>query len=329
MKLYSAIGVEDLSNPLTVQPTADNVTRRLGCTDMFSTCGHPSYVPVPTPGKGLTLTTYASMIGFELKDIIAEYPTGDCWVALGLIIDPTTLGAGNNVFFTTTTSSYSVVANIGNQTHNTLIAIAGQGKRCCIELVYKPLTNQYRVYVNGVVRQAGTFSALNPASYPLASQMVNFNGYGTVDTTTRILVTDAYFGVVDSIDDRLGNFKINKLVAKTTTLSVDGMTPGGAAQLTTGDHAIEFDVAPLANQIVVGVAESIRAYSPGPTSTVITKRKVNGVETAARAAANVPVAIPVLVVDDLLATRVAAPLSAYAPYTPLTECKLTLSIVAN
>lgn len=330
MKLYSAIGIEDFSNPLTVQAGADNVNRRLGLTDMFHLSGHSSYVPIPTPGKGLNLTTYASNDGFSLKDIIADYPTGDCWVAMGIMVDPITISGGGGTFFQTAYQGrYDVVANIGNQTRNDLIAVAGQNKRCCLEVIYKPLTGQFKVYVNGVVKQTGFYSMLPIATYPLASQMLCFNGYQYSDGTSRFFVTDCYFGVVDSIDAFLGNFKVTKLVAKTSTLNADGMTPGGAPQLTTGDHAIEFDTAPLAGHVVYGATETIRAFSAGPTAAVTTKRKINGVETTARKVSNIPVAVPVLFTDDLLQQRIMSPTANYVAGTPLTECKLALSIVNN
>jgi hypothetical protein len=330
MKLYSAIGIEDFSNPLSVQPTADNVSRRLGPTDLFHACGHPSFVPIPTPGKGMNFSTYGCSDTFMLRDIIAEYPTGDCWVALGVMVDPIVIGGGNGVFFQANYNGrYDVTASIGSMTRNDLMVVAGQSKRCCLEVVYKPLTGQYRVYVNGVVKQAGTFSQLSVNSYPLVNQGIAFNGYHTSDSTSRFFVTDCYFGVVDGIDACLGNFKITKLVAKTSTLNVDGMTPGGAGQLTTGDHVVEFDTAPLAGQVVLGVAETVRAFSVGPTAAVTTKRTVNGVATAARKASNIPIVIPTTFTEDFAVQRVMSPPTNYAYGTPLTECKLALSIVNN
>lgn len=330
MKLFSAIGIEDFSNPLTVQPTTD-VYRRLGFTDLFHFAGHPSFFPIPVAGRGCNFSTYSSSTGFQLKDVIAEYPTGNCWVALGIMVDPIQISGGGGTFFSVTSSlAYHAFVSMGTANRNDLIAIAGQNKRCCLELIYKPSTGQYRIYVNGIMVQSGSTSILNVGSYPLDKQMVCFNAFHQNDSTSRFYVTDCYLGVVDAIDSFLGNFKVNKLVAKTTTLNADGMTPGGAAQRVTGDHVVEFDVATLNGQVVQGVAESIRAFSVGPTAAVSTKRTINGVETAARKAANLPViSPPVLGSDDILNQRPAAPPSNYVSGTPLTECKLALSIVSN
>ncbi|MNQ21057.1 hypothetical protein D3C85_341570 [compost metagenome] len=330
MKLISAVGIDDFSNPSMVNGYSDNIIKRLGITDLFHSNGHPSYAPTPTPGKGLYMTAYSNQTTFMMKDIIADYPTGECWVAMGIMIDPAIIAAANGVFFTTIANTqYNVGAFIGTLTRNDIIGIHGQNKRCCVELIWRPATGQFRVYVNGVMRDQGTFSLVNTISYPLVGQSIGFNAFSQQDTTSRFYFTDFYIGVVGSINECMGNFKVTKLVAKNTTLNAAGMTPGGAAQLTTGDHTVEFDTAPLAGSIVAGVVETIRAYSPGPTAAVTTKRTVNGVETAERKAANLPVAITSLATDEVVNKRVMAPPAAYAIGTPLTEYKLALSIVNN
>lgn len=331
MKLISAVGIDDFSNPSMTNAATDNIIKRLGITDLFQANGHPSYGPTPVAGKGLYMTAYSTQTSFLMKDIIADYPTGDCWVAMGVMIDPTLIAAASGPFFQALgmTGAYNVVSNVGSLTRNDIIGIHGQNKRCCAELIWKPATGQFRVYVNGVMRDQGNFSLFNTGTYPPANQLMSLNGWSQQDTTSRFYFTDFYIGIVDSISECLGNFKITKLVAKNSTLNSAGMTPGGAAQLTTGDHTVEFDTAPLAGSIVAGVVETVRAYSPGPTAAVTTKRTVNGVETAERKAANLPVAITSLATDEAVNKRVMAPPTAYAIGTPLTECKLALSIVNN
>jgi hypothetical protein len=329
MKLYSAVGIEDFSNPLTVQGVGDATIRRLGLLDWFNMSAHGSYIPIPTPGKGLNLSAYANQTGFPLKDIIAEYPTGDCWIAFGVMIDPITIIQQGGSFFSVSTSNTTVYVPMSALSRYDILQTWGQGKRCCVELVWKPLTGVYKVFVNGIQRASGTASAWNTGAYPMSTHIVNFNAYAVNDSTTRMYVTDAYIGVVDSIDDRLGNFKIQKLAQKTSTLNADGMTPGGPVQLATGDHTVEFDTAPLAGSIVCGVAETVRALSQGPTASVTTKRTINGSETAARKAGPIPVTPPAIVIDEFAAPRVMAPPTPYVLGTPLTECKLTLSIVNN
>jgi hypothetical protein len=275
------------------------------------------------------MAAYATQTGLPLKEVIADYPTGECWLAMGIMIDPVVTPVANGVFFSITTSNQSIVTWIGGLTRADILATYGQNKRTCVELIYRPATGAYKIFINGIQRASGIFSLLNTNAYPLSTQIVNFNSFATQETTTRMFITDFYVGVVDSIDDRLGNFKIQKLVAKNTTLNIDGMTPGGAAQLVTGDHTIEFDTAPVANFSVCGVVESVRAFSQGPTASVNTKRTLNGSETVARKAANMPTAIPTLMLDEIANQRVMATPQPYVTGTPLTECKLALSIVNN
>jgi hypothetical protein len=69
--------------------------------------------------------------------------------------------------------------------------------------------------------------------------------------------------------------------------------------------------------------------SPGPTAAVSTKRTINGSETAARKVSNIPVAIPLTAIEDVSVPRTGAAAQSYVNMTPLTECKLALSIVPN
>lgn len=329
MKLYSAAGIGDLSDPSNYLITAPGTFQRLGYLELLQLSGHPSYLPIPTPARGLNLPVYASQTGFPMREIVADYPGADCWVAVGLMLDPINVGSAAGQFFTMSASNGTTSVAVGSLTRYDLMVTHGQNKLCCVELIYNPKTGVYKIFVNGIQRQTGTSSVLNTTAYPMAQQLINFNSYATSETATRFYLTDYYIGVVDSVDDRLGNFKITKLAVKTTTLSAAGMTPGAPAQLTTGDHAVEFDVAPLNGQVISGVIESVRAYSPGPTASLNMKRKVNGVETAAVKISNIPTSFPATIADELATPRVMAPRAAYVTGTPLTECKLSLSIVPN
>ncbi len=327
MKLYSAATPEDLGNATTFVTNLSD-PKYWGYTDIIHNWGSTSQVSLAVLGKGLAIYGGWNGHSLQLRDIIDDYPTGDCWIAFGMMAEPYSTNA-----MPTNGANFMSVGQHSNSAFATFVLTAGnafttwgQGKRVCIEVVFKPLTGDYKVFVNGIQRGTGSLGPF-ASSMALREIALNFCQYSTVNNW--FLLTDYYLGVVDSVDDRLGSFKIDALVSKQTTLPAGTLTIDGNAPVITGEHTIEYDVAPLQGRTIVGITEQVRAMSPGPTAALSFKRKVNGVETSARTYNDVPVTFPLKRAEILAVKRAGAPITDYVKGTPLTEAKLTLSVQAN
>jgi len=331
MKLYSAATPEDLGNATTfVSNLAD--PKYWGYTDIVHHWGNAAAASSASLGKGLAIYGAYNGHGIMLRDIIDDYPTGDCWIAFGMMAEPFGTNAMPNNgggLFTIGTSPAAQVSNgtlFPGCTCGQAFTTYGQGKRVAIETIFKPLTGEYRVYVNGVKRAEGTMTPFGNV-ITLRDACLNFCQYAAINNW--FLLTDYYLGVVDSIDDRVGAFKVDALLSKQTTLPTGTLTMDGTSPTITGDHTVEYDVAPIQGKNVVGIVEQVRAASVGPTAALSFKRKVNGTETGARKVSDIPVTFPLKRAEILASSRVGAPATNYVKGTPLTEAKLSLSVQAN
>lgn len=329
MKLFSAAGIDDLLNPATYAGWAAGApVKRLGYLDLFHCGGGTNYQPTPSPGKGMVLPVYISVLSISLRDIQVDNPDGSDFIMFGVIIqgdsNATThyngpqMGLGR-------ADSWSAVNAIGLG-RNEIINTFGGGKPVCVEMSYQMSTGLAKQYINGVLRWSGTVAQVaGQSSY----RTLLLNPYQANDNGRSIILSDYYLGTTKDPDFRLGNFKIAKLVVKSTTLPNAALVADGTVALVTGQHSVTFDTTPLSGSVVAGLVEKVLATSPGPTAGISMKRTVNTVTTASAAFKDIPIAVPVTAPDDAAVMKQTAPPTDYVLATPLTECKVSLEIISN
>lgn len=328
MKLFSAAGLDDLTKGYSYTQYAKNL---LGATDLITYNGNNGYIPTQS-AKGLHLRSYMTCCAISLRDVVDDGSTAE-WIALGLMIEPVAGQAfpnASDTWFNLTTDG-STNATSFSIPRNTLLNDWGAGARHCQELLFKPSTGQWNLYVNGILRTSGTIgmdpSWLVPST--LRQWYLNFCTYTTNSATGYFTLTDFYLAKVDSGASVLGNFKVSKLVTKQTTLPAAAATIDGNTATLTGNYSVEFDVSPLDGKSVQGVVESVRACSVGPTAGLSATRRLNGADSAANKVTNIALALPSGQVNFAQHYRLGAKATEFTSGTPVTEFKVNLSVVDN
>lgn len=328
MKLFSAAGLDDLTKGYSYTQYAKNF---VGATDLISYCENNGYAPTQT-AKGLNVRQYMNTLALPLRDIVDDGSAAE-WIALGLMIEPTvgqSFPTSSNAWFTLTTDAYTSAAPFTSG-RTTVLNDWGGGVRHCQELLFKPSTGQWNLYVNGVLRASGTISMdpswLVPSN--LRQWYLNFCAYTTNSSSGYFTLTDFYLAKVDSGASVLGNFKVSKLVTKQTTLPAAAATIDGNTATLTGNYSVEFDVTSLDGKSVQGVVESVRACSVGPTAALSATRRLNGADGAANKVTNIALALPSGQANFAQHYRLGAKATEFTPGTPVTEFKVNLSVVDN
>lgn len=328
MKLFSAAGLDDLLNPANYVDRAGlSYPKRLGYLDLFHMC-NTTFVPTLLPGIGMSLPVYTSVLSISMRDVQADNTSGTDWVVFGAMIQGDGSAAAYSnypVFALGRADNWSASSAIG-MGREQIINTFGGGKPVCVEILYQPSTNMAKQYINGVLRFS---AAVTPMSGTVAQRTLLINPYQTVDNGRRVIVSDYYLGTTTDENFRLGNFKVTKLVAKSTTLPPAALIADDTVALVTGQHSVTFDTALLANSVVAGVVERVRAASPGPTAGIAIKRTVNGVTTAAASIKDIPTVVPSWSQDDALIAKIIAPPTDFVLATPVSEFKVSLEMINN
>ena len=328
MKLFSAAGLDDLLNPANyVDRAGIPYPKRLGYLDLFH-MQSGSFVPTASPGKGMSLPVYTSVLSISMRDVQADNTSGTDWVVFGAIIQGDDIAGNYNTspaFGLGRADSWSASNTIG-LTREQIINTFGGGKPVCVEILYQPSTGTIKQYINGVLRWNSTITAIGGVA---VHRTLLINPYQVSDNGRRMVLSEYYLGTTTDENFRLGNFKVSKLVAKSTTLPPAALIADDTVALVTGQHSVTFDAAPLSTAIVAGVVERVRVASPGPTAGITIKRTVNGTTTAAASFKDIPTVVPSFSQDDSFVAKVLAPPTDYVLATPLSEVKVSLEMISN